>query len=47
MYNPRLNELHTSREIITRFKGYENNPVVDENAFWFTENAGVGAFPAL
>ncbi len=47
MYNPRLNELHTNREIITRFKGYENNRVIDENAFWFTKNTGMGAYPAL
>lgn len=47
MYNPRLGELYTNREIITRFKGYENNSVIDENAFSFTENTGFGAFPAL
>ena len=30
MYNPRLNELYKDREIISRFKGYENNKVIDE-----------------
>ena len=40
MYKPRLNELHTNREIITRFKGYDNNLITDENAFSFTENIG-------
>ncbi len=47
MYKPRLQELHTNREIITRFKGYDNNLVTDENAFSFTQNTGFGAFPAL
>lgn len=47
MYNPGLNELHTNREIINRFKGYENNLLIDENAFCFTENMGFGSFPAL
>ncbi len=47
MYKPRLNELYTNREIITNFKGYENNPVIDENSFSFTENTGFGSFPAL
>lgn len=47
MYKPRLNELHTNREIITRFKGYDNNLITDENAFSFTENIGFGAYPAL
>lgn len=47
MYSPRLNELYTSREIINRFKGYENNSVIDENAFSFTENAGFGGYPTL
>ena len=47
MYNPRLNELYKDREIISRFKGYENNKVIDENAFSFTENTGVVSYPAL
>lgn len=47
MYNPRLGELQTSREIINRFKGYENNLVIDENAFCFTENMGFGAYPSV
>lgn len=47
MYNPRLNELQKKHEIINRFKGYENNEIIDENAFCFTENMGFGSFPAL
>lgn len=47
MYKPRLTELYTNREIITNFKGYENNLCIDENAFSFTENTGFGSFPAL
>ena len=47
MYNPRLNELYKDREIISRFKGYENNKVIDENAFSITENTGVVSYPAL
>ena len=47
MYKPRLTELYTNREIITKFKGYENNLCIDENAFSFTQNAGFGSFPAL
>ena len=33
MYKPRLGDVHTTRELISRFKGYENNLSIDENAF--------------
>ena len=47
MYKPRLGDVHTTRELISRFKGYENNLSIEENAFSFTKNMGSDAYPAL
>ena len=47
MYKPRLGDIHTTREMISRFKGYENNLSIEENAFYFTENMGADSYPAL
>ncbi len=47
MYKPRLGDIHTTREMISRFKGYENNLSIEENAFCFTENMGADSYPAL
>lgn len=47
MYKPRLSDIHTTREMISRFKGYENNLSIEENAFFYTENMGADAYPAL
>ena len=47
MYKPRLFDLQNSVDMISSFKGYENNIVIDENAFSFTENMSSDCYPVL
>lgn len=47
MYKPPLYSVDKSREIITGFKGYENNLVIDENAFYCEENISSDNFPMI
>ena len=47
MYKPQLAGLEAVREMIPSFKGYENNLVIDENAFFYTENTTGDYYPVL
>ena len=47
MYKPQLGGLNTVREMISAFKGYENNLVIDENSFFYTENTSSDLYPVL
>ncbi len=47
MYKPQLQGVGYMREMISSFKGYENNLVCDDNAFYFTENTSSDEFPVL
>ncbi len=47
MYKPQLSGLNSIREMISAFKGYENNPVIDENSFFYTENTSADLYPVL
>ena len=47
MYKPQLAGLEAVREMISAFKGYENNLVIDENAFFYTENTTGDYYPVL
>lgn len=47
MYEPYLRNLQNGVEMISSFKGYENNAVIDENAFSFTENTSSDNYPVI
>lgn len=47
MYKPHLYDLESSTELISRFKGYEKNFAIDENAFSYTENMSGSCYPVL
>lgn len=47
MYKPRLYELDIDREVITLFKGYDCNTVIDENSFNDELNMSSDSYPAL
>lgn len=47
MYKPPLYSVEKNREIITGFKGYENNLVIDENAFYREENISSDHYPMI
>lgn len=47
MFKPLLHSTQKSREMINVFKGYENNLVIDENAFFFEENMSSDNFPVI
>lgn len=47
MYKPYLSDLQNGIDMISVFKGYENNIVIDENAFSFTENTSSDSYPVL
>ncbi len=47
MFKPPLNTLHKDNLIIREFRGYQNNLVIDENAFSYEENMSSDDFPVL
>lgn len=47
MYKPRLYELEKDRELISLFKGYDCNTVIDENSFNDELNMSSDSYPAL
>lgn len=47
MFKPSLYGTDKSRGIISGFKGYENNLVIDENAFYREENISSDNFPMI
>lgn len=47
MYKPRLYEVDKDRELITLFKGYDCNTVIDENSFNDELNMSSDSYPAL
>ncbi len=47
MFKPPLYNPQKQRDIITAFKGYENNLIADENAFYFEENMSSDNYPML
>ncbi len=47
MFKPPLYNTEKSRQIISNFKGYDNNPVIDENAFFYEENMSSDNCPMI
>ncbi len=47
MYKPQLSSNAYIREIISAFKGYDNNLITDDNAFYYTENTSADNYPML
>ncbi len=47
MFKPLLYSTQKDREILNSFRGYENNPVIEENAFLFEENMSSDQFPLV
>ena len=47
MYNPILYNTEKSRQLISRFKGYENNLIIDENAVFYEENMSSDNYPVM
>ena len=47
MFKPPLYNPNKQRDIITAFKGYENNLIADENAFYYEENVSSDNYPML
>ncbi len=47
MFKPLLYSTQKDRAIINSFKGYQNNLVIDENAFFFEENMSSDNFPVI
>lgn len=47
MYKPLLYEVESDREVITLFKGYDCNTVIDENAFNDELNMSSDSYPAM
>lgn len=47
MYKPPLYTTDKTRELISSFKGYENNLIIDENAFCYEENISSDNYPVI
>ncbi len=47
MYKPQLQTNGYIREMISSFKGYRNNLITDDNAFYSTKNTSADDFPML
>lgn len=47
MYKPPLYGVDKSRQLISSFKGYEKNLVIDENAFFYDENISSDNYPVI
>ena len=47
MFKPSLYATDKTRELMSSFKGYENNLIIDENAFCFEENISSDDYPVI
>ncbi len=47
MYKPQLQSTGYFREMLSSFKGYDNNLVTDDNSFYYTENTSADSYPML
>ncbi len=47
MFKPYLNSIEKNRHMISEFKGYKNNKIIDENEFYYEENLSSDNYPVL